>query len=61
MADGYTVGLRFSRDSQTWTTATAVAPEARLLRSTTLGDSDQEMVCDIPSGFAKVFWQSAVS
>ncbi len=60
LADGYTIGLRFSGDLKTWTTATSATPEVRLLRRTTLGNGDQELVFDIPSTSGKIFWQIVV-
>jgi hypothetical protein len=60
LADGYTVGLRFSRDLKTWTTADSATADVKLLRTTTLGNGDQEMVFDIPPGPERLFWQIAV-
>jgi hypothetical protein len=60
LADGYTAGLRFSRDLKTWTTASFGTTDVKLLRTTTLGNGDREMVFDIPSGPGRLFWQIAV-
>lgn len=60
LADGYTAGLRFSRDLNSWTTADAATTEVKLLRTTTLPNGDQELVFDIPSGSGRLFWQVAV-
>jgi hypothetical protein len=60
LADGYTVGLRFISDLKSWTTATAETAEVRLLRTTTLGNGDQEMEFDIQAGGERLFWQIAV-
>jgi hypothetical protein len=60
LADGYTTGLRFSRDLKTWTTASSETMDVKLLSTTTLGNGDREMVFDIPSGPGRLFWQIAV-
>jgi hypothetical protein len=60
LADGYTVGLRFSRDLRSWTLASPATANARLLRTTTLENGDQEMVFDLPSGSGQLFWQIVV-
>lgn len=60
LADGYTTGLRFSRDLKTWTTASSETTDVKLLSTTTLGNGDRELVFDIPSGPGRLFWQIAV-
>jgi hypothetical protein len=60
LADGYTVGLRFSDDLNSWTRATSETAEVKLLGITTLENGDQEMVFDIPSGSERLFWQIEV-
>jgi hypothetical protein len=60
LADGYTVGLRFSRDLKSWTTASTTSADVKLLRTTPLPNGDQEMVFDIPSGAEQLFWQIVV-
>lgn len=61
LADGYSVGLRFSSDLKTWTNATAETAGVRLLSTTTLGNGDQEMTFDLPSGSPRLFWQIVVN
>jgi hypothetical protein len=60
LADGYTVGLRFSDDLKSWTRATPETTEVKLLGTTTLENGDQEMVFDIPAGPERLFWQIEV-
>ena len=60
LADGYSVGLRFSENLASWTLATPETSGVRLLRATTLGNGDQEMVFAIPSGSERLFWQIVV-
>jgi hypothetical protein len=60
LANGYTVGLRFSPDLASWTLATPATEDVKLLRTTTLDNGDQEMVFDIPSGSERLFWQIGV-
>jgi hypothetical protein len=60
LADGYAVGLRFSRDLKSWALATPATEEVKLRRATTLENGDQEMLFDIPSGSERLFWQIVV-
>ena len=60
LADGYSVGLRFSDNLTTWTRATPTTSPVRLLTTTTLGNGDQELVFEIPSGAERTFWQVVV-
>lgn len=60
LADGYTVGLRFSNDMKTWTNATPETIGVKLLSTTTLPNGDQQMTFDLPSGSPRLFWQIVV-
>lgn len=60
LADGYTVGLRFSHDLTSWTLASPATADVKLLRTTTLESGDQEMVFDVSSGAEQLFWQIVV-
>lgn len=60
LADGYTVGLRFSHDLKSWTLASPATTGVKLLRTTTHENGDQEMVFDLPSGSQRLFWQIVV-
>jgi hypothetical protein len=60
LADGYTAGLRFSPDLETWTTADSATDGVKLLRTTTLPGGDQEMVFGIPATAGRLFWQIVV-
>ena len=61
LADGYSVGLRFSSDLKTWTNATTDSVGGKLLSTTTLPNGDREMTFDLPSGSPKLFWQIVVN
>lgn len=60
LSDGYKVGLRFSHDLKTWTTASPSTGDVQLLSTTTLGNGDQEMSFNIPSGAEQLFWRIVV-
>ena len=61
LADGYSVGLRFSHDMKHWTRATTETVEVKLLGTTTLPNGDRQLTFDLPSGPPKLFWQIVVN
>lgn len=60
LADGYTVGLRFSDDMKSWTRATPETTAVKLIGTTTLENGDQEMTFDFSPGSPRLFWQIVV-